>query len=219
MTPLLPAVLALLGLFAALQPGVREGRQGVRLLEGEDSEAAAAAFVAGLAHDGVPRDVAARLWHGLGVARVRQREHAPADSAFSEALARADAPAQRAHYAADAGTAALLSGDAARAVDLLRRALVLDPGHAGARRNYEIARRRLDAQDSGPTPEARQIKARADSLVAARQYGAALDVMERGLEQDATVATYADFIGRLSGVAQIEGALAPDTARAAPPER
>lgn len=205
-------LLSLAGLFAALQPGVREGREAVRLLEEGEHEAAGSAYAAGLAREGVPRDVAARLWHGLGVARVRQQDAAAADSAFGQALSLADDPARRARYATDAGTAALGAGEAERAVDLLRRALVLDPGNAAARRNYEIARRQLDAQNpEAPEPSdfARQIKARADSLVAARQYPAALDVMQEGLAQDSTVTAYADFIGRLSGVAAIETAQPP----------
>lgn len=206
------------GPLAALQPGVRDGREGVRLLGGPeadtlgaDPEAAETAYIAGLARDGVPREVQAKLWHGVGLARVRQGRAAEADSAFAEALARADDPARRARYAYDAGTAALLGGDYERAVAYLRRSLVLDPARAEARRNYEIARRALAEDPDAPEPSdlARQIKARADSLVAARQYRAALDVMEEGIEQDSTVATYADFIGRLGGVVQIEETVPP----------
>ena len=189
----------------ALRPGVAEGREAVAHLEAGEPEAAEAAYVAGLAEPDVPREVAARLWHGLGLVRAARRAGAPADSAFAEALGRADEPAQRARYAFDAGTAALLAGDAERAVRLLRQSLVLDPGHAEARRNVEIALRQLrDERPDAPSPTARQVKARADSLVAARQYRAALDVMREGLARDSSVAAYADFTDRLSGVVAIE---------------
>ncbi|MEM1116467.1 MAG: hypothetical protein AAF845_17135 [Bacteroidota bacterium] len=198
------------GPLAALQPGVAEGREGVRLL-GADSlasntDAASAAFVAGLALDDVPRSVQARLWHGVGLARAEGGRYAEADSAFAEALVRADDPARRARYALDAGTAALLGGDAAGAVTRLRRSLVLDPTNATARRSYEIARRLLTDDPEAPEPSdlAERLKAQADSLVEARQYRAALDVMQGGLAQDSTVATYADFINRLGGIVQIE---------------
>ena len=208
------------GPFAALQTGVREGREGARLLDTRadsvagDPEAAEAAFISGLALDGVPRGVQSKLWHGVGLARAHARRFAEADSAFAEALVRADAPARRARYALDAGTAALLGGDPARAVDLLRRSLVLDPDRPETRRAYEIARRALADDPEAPEPSdfARRLKAQADSLVGARQYRAALDVMEGGLAQDSTVATYADFIGRLGGVVQIEETVPPEPA-------
>ena len=182
------------------------GRAGTELLEAGDAAGAEAAFVSALATPDVSRDVQARLWQGLGVARARQEQFAQADSAFAEALARADRPSQRARYATDAGTAALLAGDAPRADSLLRLALLLGPDRAAARRNQEIARRRLETPPE-PSDVAEQVKARADSLVAARQYRAALDVMEDGLRRDPTVAAYAEFVQRLGGVVQIEGSV------------
>ena len=221
MKPLaLLAVLVLAGCgvdpLAPFRAGVPEGREAVRRLrEAEDlpdsvaargwAQQAADVLIEGLATPDVRRETQAALWHTLGRARVLAGAFAEADSAYAEALARADAPRQRARYAADAGTAALLAGDPGRALPLLRRALVLDPSDAAARRNYEIAQRAVD-QDAEPEPSdfARQVKARADSLVAARQYPAALDVMREGLAQDSSVAAYADFTQRLGGVVQIE---------------
>ena len=200
---------------AGLQPGVAEGRGGVEAIAAGDPERAEAAFAAGLAQSDVPREVQAKLWHALGLVRTRLNAGAPADSAFAEAVDRADDPDRRARYAYDAGTAALLGDDSARALDHLRRSLVLDPSNGAARRNAEIALRRLaDDEPPEPTPFAERVKARADSLVAARQYPAALDVMQDGLRQDPTVSVYADFIGRLTGVVDIEtgGPAAVDSA-------
>ena len=201
----------------ALRPGVGGGRAAAELLEAGDAAGAEAALISALATPDVPRDVQARLWQSLGVARARQDRFAEADSAFAQALARADGPAQRARYATDAGTAALLADDPARADSLLRLALLLDPDRAAARRNQEIARRRLGTPPPPPEPSdfAERVKARADSLVAARQYRAALDVMQDGLRRDSTVAAYAEFVQRLDGVAQIEGSVpaARDTTR------
>ena len=197
----------------ALDPGVREGRAGVELLDEGDAAGAEALFTSGLARPEVPRDVRARLWHALGAARAAQERYEGADSAFAEALAFADAPGQRARYAFDAGTAALLARSDARADSLLRLALLLDPTSADARRNQEIARRRLADPPAPPEPSpfAERVKARADSLVAARQYPAALDVMRDGLAQDSSVAAYDEFTQRLSGVAEIERTAPPDS--------
>ena len=192
----------------AVQPGVREGRQGVAALEAGDLERAEQAFVAGLAAQDVGAETGARLWHGLGLARASQDRPAEADSAFARALERATTPAQRARYAYDAGTAALRAGDAARADTLLQLALLLSPTDA-ARRNQEIARRALDDPPPQASDLAQEIKARADSLVAERQYRQALDVMQDGLARDSSVAAFSDFIDRLGGVVQIEETQTP----------
>ncbi|PAP78540.1 VWA domain-containing protein [Rubrivirga marina] len=190
----------------ALRPGAKEGRAAVELLGLGDAVGAEAQFAAGIANAEVPRDVRARLWHGLGVARARQDRFSGADSAFAEALVFADTPDRRARYLTDAGTAALRADAPARADSLLRLALLLDPASDAARRNQEIARRLLADPPEPPEPSdfAERVKAQADSLVAARQYRAALDVMTDGLAQDSSVAAYADFTQRLGGVVQIE---------------
>ena len=196
----------------AIEAGAREGRTGVRLIEGGSYAEAEAAFARGLARPDLDRGVAAKLWQALGVARARQERYAGADSAFAEALGRADTPAQRARYAFDAGTAALLADDAVRADSLLRIALLLDPSSATARRNQEIARRRIRTPPERPEPSAfaERVKARADSLVTERQYRAALDVMEDGLTRDSSVAAYAEYVQRLGGVVEIDESV-PET--------
>ena len=196
----------------AVAPGVREGRAGMELLEQGDAAQAEALFTAGLAAPEADRATRAKLWHALGLARLALDRPAGADSAFAQALLFADDADRRARYAYDAGTAALRADDASRADSLLRIALRLDPASADARRNQEVARRRLDGPpEPEPTPFAEQVKARADSLVALRQYPAALDVMREGLARDSSVAAYAEFTQRLGGVVQIEESVPADT--------
>jgi tetratricopeptide (TPR) repeat protein len=206
--------------FGGLRAGAADGRRGNAALEAGGSAAAAAHFEGGLLRENVPLPFQARLAHNLGLARHGQGDAARADSAFADALRRAAAPADRSRYAYNAGTAALLGGDAQTALAHLRRALVLDPAHADARRNLEIALRRLADQQPPQPPEpsafARQLKAQADRLVAERRYPDALALMEEGLARDSTVAAFSDFIGRLSGVAQIETDVPDDPAPAAP---
>lgn len=204
-------------LTAPFQAGVQDGRRGNALEVQGDFEGAEAAYLAGLARDEVPPDVQARLWHNVALMRARTDRLAEADSAFVRALDLAAAPATRARIAYDAGTAQLSSDNARRAVAHLRRALLLRPENADARRNIEIALRRIQPPPEQPeTPEpsdfAKRLKEQADALIDQQQYRDALDLMEDGRARDSTVAAFDDFIGRLSGVVQIEESVAPTPA-------
>lgn len=204
-----------LGLVAAFAAGTADGRKGNAALERGDAAAAAEAYVAGLARDGVPRAVGARLWHNLALARLAQRRAPEADSALGRALGLADAAAVRAVVAYDLGVARLATQDGEGAVAAFRRALLLRPEWPAARRNLALA---IRLRDDGPppppepTPFAEAAKATSDSLVAAGRYRAALDTMQDALARDSTVEAFQDYLGRLGGVVQIEetdGAPAP----------
>ena len=204
-------------LTAPFQAGVQDGRRGNALEIQGDFEGAEASYLAGLARDRVPQDVQARLWHNVALMRARTERLAEADSAFVRALELTGAPTARARIAYDAGTAHLSGGDARRAVSYLRRALLLRPQNADARRNIEIALRRIQPPPEPPeTPEpsdfAKRLREQADALIDQQQYRDALDLMEDGRARDSTVAAFDDFIGRLSGVVQIEESVAPPPA-------
>jgi len=204
-------------LTAPFQAGVQDGRRGNALEIQGDFEGAEAAYIAGLARDEVPPDVQARLWHNVALMRARTDRLAEADSAFTRALELAAAPSARARIAYDAGTAQLSGDDARRAVAHLRRALLLRPDNVDARRNIEIALRRIQPppeQPEKPDPSdfAKRLKEQADALIDQQQYRDALDLMEDGRVRDSTVAAFDEFIGRLSGVVQIEESVAPSPA-------
>ena len=63
-----------------------------------------------------------------------------------------------------------------------------------------------------PSPFAKELKRRADALVARKQYGNALTLMKDGLAQDSTVRAYQRFMERLKDVDGILQAGAPRTA-------
>ena len=198
-------------LTAPFQPGVADGRAGHELATLGDLEAAEAAYIAGLARDGVPPDVQARLWHNVALVRAQTDRVAEADSAFVRALDLTARPARRARIAYDAGTAQLAGDDAQRAVEHLRRALLLQPDDADARRNLEIALRRIQPPPEPRTsPRSPQTLPRRLKEQARRPHRRgeiprrALDLMEDGRARDSTVAAFDDFIGRLGGVVQIE---------------
>lgn len=208
-------------LTAPFQAGVQDGRRGNALEIQGDFEGAEAVYLAGLAKDNVPTDVQARLWHNVALMRARTERLTEADSAFVRALDLTSAPAARSRIAYDAGTAQLSGDNARRAVAHLRRALLLRPENADARRNIEIALRRIQPpQESPERPEpsdfAKRLKEQADALIDQQQYRDALDLMEDGRARDSTVAAFDEFIGRLSGVVQIEESVAPSPAPAPP---
>lgn len=198
--------------------GAREGRAGNRLLAAGDAEAATATFRQGLlATEDEPGAVRAALWHNLGLALYAQEQFAAAADAFDEARRLSVASEDRARAAFHAGTARARADtlDAARAD--LRRALIARPDFPEARHNYEWVARRLDGEapenEALPEPSdfAQRLKAQADSLVAARQYRAALDLLADGFQQDSTVAAYADFAQRLGDVVEIEETVPADS--------
>ena len=198
-----------LALTAALAAGTADGREGNAALSSGDLDAAADAYVAGLARDGVPRAVGARLWHNLALVRLAQRRAPEADSALARALPLADDAAVRAVVAYDLGVARLATQDGEGAVAALRRALLLRPDWPAARRNLEIA---IRLRDDGPPPPpepsafAEAAKAESDSLVAEGRYTEALGTMRDALARDSSVAAFQEYIGRLDGVVQIDTA-------------
>ncbi|OZC02993.1 tetratricopeptide repeat protein [Rubricoccus marinus] len=199
-----------LGVFGALAPGAREGRNGNAALEAEPL-AAEQEYIAGLAQEDVPPEIRAALFNNLGLARFATERFAQADSSFSDALPWVGSPQRHALVAYNAGTAALASGDLTRAVAALRRALILDPSMVSAQVNLEIAllRQRRGDEDQQPekpepSPFAERLKAQADSLVERREYERAFGLMQNGLARDSTVAAFGEFIQRLGDVAEVD---------------
>ncbi|MDX1419588.1 MAG: tetratricopeptide repeat protein [Rubricoccaceae bacterium] len=197
---------------AAFADGAAEGRRGNEALGAGDLEAAAAAFRDGIAATEASGDPAVRgaLWNNLGLVLYQQGAVEDAAEAFDEALAQAADAGVRARYAYHAGTAHARAGALEEGAARLRRALVARPDLGKARFNYEWVRRRLDDPPGSapPPPEpsdaARRLKARADALVAQRQYRDAYDLMNDGMARDSTVAAYAGYIQRLGDIVQIE---------------
>lgn len=55
-----------------------------------------------------------------------------------------------------------------------------------------------------PSTYAKELKARADQLIAQKKYGQALQLMQQGLQKDQTVSHYQSFMQRLTGVVNIQ---------------
>ena len=213
-----PLLLALV-LFT-VPAGAREGREAnAHYAEGRFEEAAAR-YRDGLARsDEDAGAVRSALLNNLGCALYEQGDFAEAQTAFEAALGAALTPEGQARAAYNAGNALAEQQNIEAALGFYRRALLARPDFHEAKFNYELLKRRLqndpppdeqpDDPSVEPSPFAEALKAEADSLVAARQYGTAFETMQHGLATDSTVQAYAEFIGRLGAVAEIEDADQP----------
>jgi tetratricopeptide (TPR) repeat protein len=197
------------GLFG--DTGTEHGRTGNTLYEQKQYTAAERAYRDGLATlDDTTGTVYAALQNNLGAALHRQKQFGEARTAFRRAARRASTRDERVRARFNAATAAAGMGNLTTALRDYKQVLLMDPTHAPARYNYEFLKRKLAGRRrSEPPPKveaspyARQLKKKAEALVARNQYAAALDSMQRGLRQDSTVAAYQDFTGRLNDITQI----------------
>ncbi len=106
-----------------------------------------------------------------------------------------------------------------QALNYFKTALIRNPDNEVARYNYELLSRWLeqnedeqeqeDSEDQDqdqiePSNYAKRMKAQADALVDQFRFGQALDVMNRALEIDETVAYYQSFMNYLNDVTEID---------------
>lgn len=203
-------VLLLFGLLG--DTGADHGRSGNALYEQGQYTEAESAYRDGLAvHDDTTGTVYAALQNNLGAALHRQKRFGEARTAFRRAVRAAASDEARVRALFNAGTAAAGLGRLQDALDDYKQALLLDPTHEQARYNYEQIKRQLAERRSGgrpppdvePSPYARRLKNKAETLVANEQYAEAAELMTNGLEKDSTVAAYRDFMGRLDDITQI----------------
>lgn len=211
------ALMLAFGLLAAFADGAAEGRRGNQNLAAGSLDEAIIEYRAGLAAtEDQNGPVRTALWNNLGLALYQQEAFEDAAEAFENALLSAETPEARARFAYHTGTAHARAEQYAEALPYLRRALIIQSDFPEARHNHEWVQRRLAGEPppDDPTPPepsafAEQLKARADTLVADRQYTEALDLMLDGLQQDSTVAAYSDFIQRLGEVVEIDTTTVP----------
>ncbi|MTI30837.1 tetratricopeptide repeat protein [Xanthovirga aplysinae] len=96
-----------------------------------------------------------------------------------------------------------------------KESLKANPNNEEARYNYELIKKYLNKQQQEqeeqqqedkiePSDFAKRLKEKADSLVAAKRYQEAVQLMENGLKIDETVAAYNDFIQRTKIIVTID---------------
>lgn len=97
------------------------------------------------------------------------------------------------------------------AISDFKASLMSDPGNEEARYNYELLKLMLAEQeqqqkdqdkDIEPSEYAIQLKAKADAMVKQNLFPNALSIMQKGLQEDKTVAAYNGFINKLNDVVE-----------------
>jgi tetratricopeptide (TPR) repeat protein len=202
-------VLLLFGLLGDV--GAERGREGNVLYEQGRFAEAEAAYRDGLAAlDDTTGAVYAALQNNLGAALLQQTEYGEARTAFGRARRAAPAETTRVRALFNQGTAAAGQGAVEAALAHYREVLLRAPTHADARYNYEYLKRQRSRTQSGgaddnitPSSYARQLKEKAEALVARQQYAEAARLMNKGLQRDSTVRAYRNFMGRLNDIVQL----------------
>lgn len=201
-------ILLLFGLLG--DTGLEKGREGNALFGQEKYGAAAAAYRAGLdLLADTTGGVYVGLQNNLGLALHRQGRLDAARTAFGRARRAAATDAQRTRVLFNAAAVAAEMGDQEVALQNYKQVLLLNPDHEAARFNYEYLKRQQASRPSDeppniePSPFARRLKKKAETLVARRQYTTAAALMKDGLRKDSTVRAYRDFTGRIEEIVQI----------------
>ncbi|MCB1073843.1 MAG: hypothetical protein KDK96_12210, partial [Chlamydiia bacterium] len=96
-----------------------------------------------------------------------------------------------------------------------KNALKKNPSNQDARYNYELLKKLIQEQknqqdqnknqkNQEPSEYAKQMKKKAEELVAQRNYNDAYNLMQMALQKDQTVSSFNDFISRIKDVAEIK---------------
>lgn len=92
-----------------------------------------------------------------------------------------------------------------------KNSLRSNPNNEDSRYNYELLKKMIDEQeqqqqneneDIEPSEYAKRLKAQADDLVKQNMFDQAMRLMQKGLEEDETVAAYNSFISKLNDVVE-----------------
>ena len=92
-----------------------------------------------------------------------------------------------------------------------KSSLKSNPQNEEARYNYELLKKLMDEQeqqqqnendDIEPSEYAKRLKAQADNMVKQNLFDQAMSLMQKGLQEDETVAAYNSFISKLNDVVE-----------------
>ncbi len=220
---LLPGLVVLALLATGCSNVTQSGRKGNAEYADDRFDEAVIAYQRGLDEfdELEPGSVPSDLYNNQGAAYYRGENPEASQNAFINSIAMAEGRDQQIRGSYNAGNAAFANDAKSVSADFFRQALLLDPQNADAKFNYEFVKRQLKREQQNqqgenepppkPSDYAKQLKARADALVAEQRYRDAHEIMTDGLKTDPTVKAYQTFIDRTASVADIETGKAPES--------
>jgi len=146
----------------------------------------------------------------LGNAYFQQKDTTNAAQYYSRVLTSDDANIRSLAYQ-QMGVINQQQNKLKEALSDFKTSLKSNPNNEDARYNYELLKKILDEQeqqqqdkneDIEPSEYAKRLKAQADQLAKQFLFEQALSIMQKGLQEDKTVAAYNEFITKLNDVVE-----------------
>ena len=146
----------------------------------------------------------------LANAYFHQKDTTNAQQYYSRVLSSEDAQLRSLAYQ-QMGVINKQKNEFDKALSDFKSALKSNPSNEDARYNYELLKQMMEQQeqqqenenkDIEPSEYAKQLKAQADKLTKQNLFEQALSIMQKGLQEDETVAAYNTYITKLNDVVE-----------------
>ena len=146
----------------------------------------------------------------LANAYFHQKDTTNAQQYYSRVLSSEDAQLRSLAYQ-QMGVINKQKNEFDKALSDFKSALKSNPSNEDARYNYELLKQMMEQQeqqqenenkDIEPSEYAKQLKAQADKLTKQNLFEQALNIMQKGLQEDETVAAYNTYITKLNDVVE-----------------
>lgn len=146
----------------------------------------------------------------LANAYFHQKDTTNAQQYYSRVLSSEDAQLRSLAYQ-QMGVINKQKNELDKALSDFKSALKSNPSNEDARYNYELLKQMMEQQeqqqenenkDIEPSEYAKQLKAQADKLTKQNLFEQALSIMQKGLQEDETVAAYNTYITKLNDVVE-----------------
>jgi Ca-activated chloride channel family protein len=152
--------------------------------------------------------------HNLGNALFEQTNYKEAITQYELALKGAKTPQEKAQTHHNIGNAHVAEKDFEKAVEAFKNSLRNNPKDEETRYNLAHALQQLKKHEEEtnknkqdpPSAYAKRMKKKADALLEKFQFKKALELMDKALLKDKTVANYKDYMKKLESVIEIKEA-------------
>jgi len=144
--------------------------------------------------------------HNLGNALYKQAKYKEAITQYELALKGAKSPQEKAQTYHNIGNAHVAEKNFEKAVEAFKNSLRNNPKDEETRYNLAHALQQLKKQEEETSAYAKRMKRKADALLEKFQFKKALELMDKALLKDKTVANYKDYMKKLESVIEIKEA-------------